>query len=34
MLPYLLTLLVLLWFGRKRRYQVPRGLAEVFEGMK
>jgi general nucleoside transport system permease protein len=32
MLPYLLTLLVLLWLGRKRRYQMPEGLKEVFEG--
>jgi ABC-type uncharacterized transport system permease subunit len=32
MIPYLLTLLVLLWFGRKRRYQIPEGLKEVFEG--
>jgi len=32
MLPYLLTLLALLWSGRKRRYQMPEGLKEVFEG--
>jgi simple sugar transport system permease protein len=32
MLPYLLTLLVLLWSGRKRVLQMPEGLKEVFEG--
>ncbi len=32
MIPYLLTLLVLLMLGRKRRYQMPEGLKEVFEG--
>jgi simple sugar transport system permease protein len=32
MLPYLLTLLVLLWAGRKRVFQMPEGLKEVFEG--
>lgn len=32
MIPYLLTLVVLLWLGRKRRYQMPEGLKEVFEG--
>lgn len=32
MIPYLLTLLVLLYLGRKRRYQMPQGLREVFEG--
>jgi simple sugar transport system permease protein len=32
MLPYLLTLLALLVFGRKRQYQMPEGLREVFEG--
>jgi simple sugar transport system permease protein len=32
MIPYLLTLLVLLGLGRKRRYQMPDGLKEVFEG--
>jgi general nucleoside transport system permease protein len=32
MLPYLLTLGVLLIWGRKRQYQMPMGLAEVFEG--
>ncbi len=32
MIPYLLTLLVLLVSGRKRRYQMPEGLKEVFEG--
>ena len=32
MIPYLLTLLVLLWLGRRRRYQMPEGLKEVFEG--
>lgn len=32
MLPYLLTLAVLLVWGRKRQYQMPMGLAEVFEG--
>ena len=32
MIPYLLTLLVLLWLGRQRRYQMPEGLKEVFEG--
>ncbi|TMC23133.1 MAG: ABC transporter permease [Chloroflexi bacterium] len=32
MIPYLLTLLVLLALGRKRRYQMPEGLKEVFEG--
>jgi ABC-type uncharacterized transport system permease subunit len=32
MLPYLLTLLVLLWSGRKRVFQMPAGLKEVFEG--
>lgn len=31
MLPYLLTLAVLLIWGRNRRYQVPDGLKEVFE---
>ena len=33
MIPYLLTLLVLLILGRKRRYQMPEGLKEVFEGI-
>jgi simple sugar transport system permease protein len=32
MIPYLLTLLVLLGLGRQRRYQMPEGLKEVFEG--
>jgi uncharacterized RDD family membrane protein YckC len=32
MLPYLLTLLVLLVWGRKRQYQAPEGLWEVFQG--
>lgn len=32
MLPYLLTLVVLLIFGRKQQYQMPEGLGEVFEG--
>lgn len=32
MLPYVLTLLVLLWSGRKRAFQMPEGLKEVFEG--
>lgn len=32
MLPYLVTLLVLLWSGRKRVFQMPEGLKEVFEG--
>ncbi len=32
MIPYLLTLLVLLLLGRRRRYQMPEGLKEVFEG--
>lgn len=32
MIPYLLTLLVLLVLGRRRRYQMPEGLKEVFEG--
>jgi ABC-type uncharacterized transport system permease subunit len=32
MLPYLLTLAVLLVWGRKRQYQMPMGLSEVFEG--
>jgi len=32
MIPYLLTLLVLLVAGRRRRYQMPEGLKEVFEG--
>jgi len=32
MIPYLLTLLVLLVAGRRRRYQMPEGLREVFEG--
>lgn len=32
MLPYLLTIGVLLIWGRKRQYQMPAGLAEVFEG--
>ncbi len=32
MLPYLLTLLVLLVWGRNRQYQMPQGLTEVFEG--
>lgn len=32
MLPYLVTLLVLLFWGRNRRYQMPEGLTEVFEG--
>ena len=32
MIPYLLTLFVLLVLGRKRRYQMPEGLKEVFEG--
>jgi ABC-type uncharacterized transport system permease subunit len=32
MLPYLLTLLVLLFVGRKRQFQAPQGLWEVFEG--
>ncbi len=34
MIPYLLTLLVLLVLGRKRRYQMPQGLKEVFEGIQ
>jgi simple sugar transport system permease protein len=33
MIPYVLTLLVLFLFGRKRQYQMPEGLWEVFEGM-
>ncbi len=32
MLPYLLTLAVLLIWGRNRQYQMPQGLTEVFEG--
>ena len=32
MLPYLLTIAVLLIWGRKRQYQMPQGLSEVFEG--
>lgn len=32
MLPYLLTLAVLLVWGRNRKYQMPAGLKEVFEG--
>lgn len=32
MLPYLLTLAVLVIWGRRRQYQMPRGLSEVFEG--
>jgi simple sugar transport system permease protein len=32
MLPYLLTITVLLIWGRKRQYQMPQGLSEVFEG--
>jgi simple sugar transport system permease protein len=32
MLPYLLTIGVLLIWGRKRQYQMPHGLSEVFEG--
>jgi len=32
MLPYLLTLLVLLVWGRRRQYQAPEGLWEVFRG--
>jgi simple sugar transport system permease protein len=32
MLPYLLTLFVLLVWGRKRQHQMPHGLVEVFEG--
>jgi len=32
MLPYLLTLLVLLLWGRRRQYQAPEGLWEVFRG--
>ena len=32
MLPYVLTLLVLLIWGRKRQYQAPEGLWEVFQG--
>ena len=32
MLPYLLTLAVLLIWGRKRQYQMPQGLSAVFEG--
>jgi simple sugar transport system permease protein len=32
MLPYLLTLAVLLAWGRRRQYQMPAGLSEVFEG--
>ena len=31
MLPYLLTLLVLLLWGRRRQYQAPEGLREVFQ---
>jgi hypothetical protein len=31
-LPYLLTITVLLIWGRKRQYQMPQGLSEVFEG--
>ena len=32
MLPYLLTLAVLLAWGRRRQHQMPAGLSEVFEG--
>ena len=32
MLPYVLTIVVLLVWGRKRQYQMPEGLGEVFEG--
>jgi ABC-type uncharacterized transport system permease subunit len=32
MLPYLITLLVLLIWGRRRQYQAPEGLWEVFQG--
>jgi ABC-type uncharacterized transport system permease subunit len=32
MLPYLVTLLVLLIWGRRRQYQAPEGLWEVFQG--
>ena len=32
MLPYLLTIGVLLIWGRKRQYQMPQGLSSVFEG--
>jgi ABC-type uncharacterized transport system permease subunit len=32
MIPYLLTLLVLLVLGRRQRYLMPEGLKEVFEG--
>jgi simple sugar transport system permease protein len=32
MLPYALTLLVLLIWGRRRQYQAPEGLWEVFQG--
>jgi general nucleoside transport system permease protein len=32
MLPYLITLLVLLIWGRRRQYQAPEGLWEVFRG--
>jgi general nucleoside transport system permease protein len=32
MLPYMITLLVLLIWGRRRQYQAPEGLWEVFRG--
>jgi simple sugar transport system permease protein len=32
MLPYILTLVVLLIWGRRRQYQAPEGLWEVFQG--
>ncbi|MHB8574462.1 MAG: ABC transporter permease [Dehalococcoidia bacterium] len=32
MLPYLITLLVLVAWGRNRQYQMPMGITEVFEG--
>ena len=33
MLPYLLTLAILLIFGQKNRYAAPAGLATVFQRM-
>jgi simple sugar transport system permease protein len=32
MLPYVLTIVVLLIWGRNRQYQMPQGLSSVFEG--
>jgi simple sugar transport system permease protein len=34
MLPYVLTLLVLLVWGRGRRYAMPEGLKAVFESVR